>query len=85
MLTKGPDTRLIHVGHRLAVLGMIAGSKWWHVMSPGTWTAPQIGGAHNAGIVQGRALCRRVASTNGYAADFRPPDDAICPACREQM
>ena len=81
----GESTRLIRVGGRLAVLGLVGSGRWWHVMSPGTWTAPQIGGAGNAGIVQGRALCRAVAATNGYASDFRPSDESICPACREHL
>lgn len=93
IVKQGPgpgSTKLLRVGGRLAVLGVanVHGEpdlSQWHVMSPGTWSAPQIGGAHNAGIVVGRTVCGRHAQTNGYSADWRPPDGSLCPACRERL
>jgi hypothetical protein len=83
-------TKMLRVGGRLAVLGIanLNGEpdiSRWHVMQPGTWTAPQIGGAGNAGLTVGRTLCGRHAQTNGYAQDYRPPDGALCPACSERL
>lgn len=90
LLDKRTKTKLLRVGGRLAVLGIAnlhnePDLRFWHVMQPGTWNAPQIGGAHNAGIVIGKTLCGRRAQTNGYAADFQPADGALCPACQERM
>lgn len=88
-----PDVkeRLLHVGGRLAVLGMgsahgdVPDLRHWHIMRPGTWQAPQIGAPGNAGIVVGKTLCGLDAYTNGYAADFEPPTGSTCPACRERL
>jgi hypothetical protein len=84
-------TKLLRVGGRLAVLGIEAGpgdtvgdATRWHVMSPGTWSVPQLGGAGNAGLTVGRTLCGRHAFSNGYAADFKPLDGALCAACEER-
>jgi hypothetical protein len=84
--------RLIHIGGKLAVLGIAASEdaevpdmEHWHIMRPGTWSAPQIGAPGNAGIVVGRTVCGKHAYTNGYAADFHPPAGATCKACRAQM
>lgn len=90
IIRPGSGQKLLSVGGRLAVLGVanLNGEpdlSQWHVMSPGSWTAPQIGGAHNAGIVVGRTMCGRHAHTNGYSADFRPPDGSVCAACRERL
>lgn len=90
IIKPGAGDKLLSVGGRLAVLGVanLNGEpdlSRWHVMAPGTWSAPQIGGAHNAGIVVGRTICGRRAHTNGYAADFKPPDGALCPACAERQ
>ena len=86
-------TKLIRVGGRLAVLGVEdrpgAAMGWWHVCRPGTWNMPQ--GHSGASDQQGddltyaRSLCGRRVVSNGYAADWRPPDGSLCPACREQL
>lgn len=84
-------TKLLRVGRRLAVLGVacdrggqVRDTKRWHIMNPGTWNVPQLGGAGNAGLTVGRTLCGKDAYSNGYAADHRPPDGALCPACSER-
>lgn len=84
-------TKLLRVGGKLAVLGVEDGARamgWWHVARPGTYAAPQgLSGTEcqGADLVYGRALCGRTIVTNGYAADWRPPDGVLCPACREQL
>jgi hypothetical protein len=85
-------TNLIRTGGKLAVLGVEDGRKamgWWHVCKPGTWTAPQAlalhGGAEGADLTYARSLCGRVVVSNGYAADWRPPQGTLCPACAEQV
>jgi hypothetical protein len=84
-------TKLLRVGGRLAVLGVEDGRKamgWWHVARPGTWSPPA-GTAgtepEGAGLTYARSLCGRFVVTNGYAADWRPPDGTLCPACAEQL
>lgn len=84
-------TKLIRVGGKLAVLGVEDGPlsmTWWHVARPGSYAAPQgISGTECQGddLVYGKALCGRTIVTNGYAADFAPPDGLLCPGCREQL
>lgn len=84
-------TKLLRVGGKLAVLGVEDGLRsmgHWHVARPGTFGAPQgLSGTEcqGADLVYGRALCGRTIVTNGYAADWRPPDGLLCPACREQL
>jgi hypothetical protein len=84
-------TQLIKVGGRLAVLGVEDGPRAmgrWHVARPGSW-APPAGSSgtepDGAGLTYAKALCGRYVVTNGYAADWRPPDGLLCPACREQL
>ena len=76
--------KLLQVGRRLAVLGVDPDAPLgaWHVMRPGRFAVPQVG---DAGKTIGLAFCGRAAITNGYAADFAPEGQALCPACREQM
>jgi hypothetical protein len=38
-----------------------------------------------ANLVYGKALCGQTVVTNGYAADWRPPQGTLCPACAEQL
>ena len=84
-------TKLLRVGGKLAVLGVEDGRRamgWWHVAQPGTFGAPQgLSGTEcqGADLVYGKALCGRTIVTNGYAADWRPPDGVLCPGCREQL
>jgi len=84
-------TKLIRVGGKLAVLGVEDGLRAmgrWHVARPGTWSAPQgLSGTPCQGddLTYGKALCGRRIVTNGYAADWRPPDGLLCPACGEQL
>lgn len=84
-------TKLLRVGGRLAVLGVEDNARamgWWHVARPGSWSPPagssgiEPGGA---GLTYARALCGRFVVTNGYAADWRPPDGVLCPACAERL
>lgn len=81
-------TKLIRVGGKLAVLGVDPTSKaaatgWWHIASPGSWDAPQENTGHQ--LTYARSLCRRVIVSNGYASDFRPAGNVLCPACRERL
>lgn len=85
-------TNLIRVGGRLAVLGVEDNARamgWWHVCRPGTWSMPQgnSGGGDQEGadLTYARALCGRMVVSNGYAADWRPPQGDICPGCQEQL
>lgn len=85
-------TNLIRVGGKLAVLGVEEGrraSGWWHVLRPGTYSAPQGNswGPDQEGnnLTHGKALCGRVVVSNGYAVDWRPPPGTLCPACRDQI
>ena len=85
-------TKLLRVGGKLAVLGVEDGLRSmgaWHVARPGTWSAPQglSGQPDQQGddLTYAVALCQRRIVTNGYAADWRPPDGMLCPACREQL
>lgn len=75
--------KLIEVGRKLAVLGVdidnFAGP--WHIMKPGAFNVPQLG--ENKTI--GTTLCHRFAITNGYASDFAPQHQELCPACRERL
>jgi hypothetical protein len=76
--------KLIHVGGRLAVLGVDPDNPLgpWHIMRPGGFAVPQVG---DAGKTIGGTMCRRHAITNGYAADFTPQHQELCPACAEQL
>jgi hypothetical protein len=85
-------TQLIRIGGKLAVLGVEDGRRamgWWHVARPGTWSAPQglsgQSGQQGDDLTHAKALCGRTVVTNGYAADWRPPDGLLCPACRERL
>jgi len=84
-------TKLLRVGGKLAVLGVEDGLKsmgWWHVARPGTWDTPQgLSGTQCEGddLAYGKALCGKTIVTNGYAADWRPPDGVLCPACCERL
>src|SRR5580765_3000088 len=85
-------TKLLRVGGKLAVLGVEDGRRamgWWHVARPGTYGAPQGNSweadQEGANLVYGRSLCNRTIVTNGYAADWRPPDGALCPGCKERL
>lgn len=75
--------KLLRVGRRLAVLGVDIDRPTgpWHIVKPGSFT-PALGADHGKTI--GTSLCGRYAITNGYAADFTPPDGALCPACSER-
>jgi hypothetical protein len=84
--------QLIHVGGKLAVLGVEDGPRamgYWHVARPGSWSPPQdsMGGVgpEGVGLVYARALCHKFIVTNGYCADWRPPAGILCPACAEQI
>ena len=75
--------KLIQVGRKLAVLGVDI-DNWtgpWHIMAPGAFAVPQLGDNKTIGTT----LCRRHAITNGYAADFAPSHQELCPACRERL
>lgn len=76
--------KLIQVGGRLAVLGVDEANPLgpWHIMEPGRFAVPQVG---DAGKTIGTTLCRHHAITNGYAADFAPTHQELCPACRERL
>jgi hypothetical protein len=85
-------TQLIRVGGKLAVLGVEDGLRamgWWHVCRPGTWNTPQgLSGESDqlgADLTYATAMCGRPVVSNGYAADWRPPEGLLCPACREQL
>lgn len=85
-------TKLIRVGGKLAVLGVedrpLAAMDKWHVVRPGTHGIPQgLSGTACEGddLTYGKSMCGLRVVTNGYAADFRPPDGALCPACAEQL
>jgi hypothetical protein len=84
-------TKLLRVGGKLAVLGVEDGRRsmgWWHVCRPGTWDPPKGNSGtepEGAGLVYAKALCGRIVVSNGYAADWRPPDGVLCPGCREQL
>lgn len=76
--------KLIMVGRKLAVLGVDMDRPLgpWHVMSPGRHAIPQIG---DDGKTIGLTMCGRWAVTNGYAADFAPQGQELCPACAERI
>lgn len=85
-------TNLIRVGGKLAVLGVEADRRamgWWHVLRPGTYSAPQGNswGPDQEGnnLTYGKSLCGRTVVSNGYEADWRPPPGTLCPACAEQL
>lgn len=85
-------TNLIRVGGKLAVLGVEDDRRAmgrWHVLRPGSFAAPQGNSwepdQDGANLVYGRALCGRTVVSNGYAADWRPPQGTLCPACAEQL
>jgi hypothetical protein len=76
--------KLIMVGRKLAVLGVDQENplRPWHIMQPGRHAIPQVG---DAGKTIGTTLCGRWAITNGYAADFAPQGQELCPACSERV
>lgn len=85
-------TQLIRVGGKLAVLGVEDGVRSmgrWHVARPGSYAPPQGNSwgpdQQGSNLVYGKALCGKTIVTNGYAADWRPPDGVLCPGCREQL
>jgi hypothetical protein len=85
-------TNLIKVGGKLAVLGVEDSRRamgWWHVVRPGSHGTPQGNSwgpdQEGANLVYGTAMCGRTVVTNGYAADWRPPQGTLCPACAEQI
>lgn len=85
-------TNLIRTGGKIAVLGVEDDRRamgWWHVLRPGSFAAPQGNSwepdQDGANLVYGRALCGRTVVSNGYAADWRPPQGTLCPACAEQL
>lgn len=85
-------TNLIRVGGKLAVLGVEEGARaagWWHLVRPGTYSIPQgePGAPDQEGrnLTHGKALCGLTVVSNGYAADWRPPQGMLCPACAEQL
>ncbi len=75
--------KLIQVGFKLAVLGVDELNPLgpWHVVRPGSYSVPQIGGE----VTFGRSVCGRMVLTNGYAADHAPQGPGLCPACNEQL
>ena len=82
-------TRLHRVGLRLAVYGVVeTGTSvelaLWHVVSPGTYTVPQVAahaGFGEWGLSHAKALCGLPVVTNGHAADHTPPEVSLCPVC----
>ncbi len=82
-----PLTRLTKVGFKLAVLGVLDAAttaeqaRWWHIVRPGSYAAPDLA----TRMTYGKSVCGRRVVTNGYAADFTPPEKAYCPACKEQV
>lgn len=76
--------KLIQVGHKCAVLGVDPDDMMgaWHILTPGTFSVPTVGDGMKT---IGRALCHKYVITNGYAADFVPPGDSLCAACRERL
>lgn len=85
-------TNLIKVGGKLAVLGVEDGRRamgWWHVVRPGSYSAPQGNSwgpdQEGSNLTYGKALCGRTVVTNGYSSDFCPPKGSLCPACAEQL
>lgn len=80
--------KCLRYGMRLAILGVLDGAttneemRWWHVVRPGSYSMP---GLTDQGLTWGKSVCGRIIITNGYAADFAPPNGSLCPACAEQM
>lgn len=76
--------KLMHVGRKCAVLGVdpdnLQGA--WHIVNPGSARVPAIGD-HNKTV--GTSLCRKFVITNGYAADWVPKGNSLCPACSERL
>lgn len=79
------STKLLRTNGRIAVLGVLAtDARRWHICRPGiSLPILDIGGGD--GLRVGRSLCGQEIMTNGYAADFKPPDGALCPACAERQ
>jgi len=80
--------KLLEVGRRLAVLGCEEPSpdrpntlRWWHVVHPGSYSIPQVGDK----LTHGKSLCGKFVVSNGYAADWRPPEGELCPKCSERL
>ena len=76
--------KLLRQGLKLEVLGLAehGDKRFWHVARAGsvgsvdyTYASPQAGAT---------SLCGIFIITNGYAADFAPPDGALCPRCAER-
>ena len=80
-----PMGKLIQIGRKCAVLGVEAENPMggpWHILQPGTFAVPLLDDGNKT---IGRSLCRRQVVTNGYAADWVPAGDSLCPACRERI
>src|SRR4051812_10965983 len=55
-----------------------------HIVNPGSYTVPQVPNhpmAGESGLAHALALCGIPVVTNGYAADFTPPELELCPVC----
>lgn len=92
-----PVTRLRKVGGQLAVYGYREAPSpratkeqaekqlaRAHIVNPGTYTVPQVPNhpmAGESGLAHARSLCGLPIVTNGYAADFTPPELVLCPVC----
>jgi hypothetical protein len=92
-----PVTRLRKVGGRLAVYGYREAPSPGatpeqaekqlaraHIVNPGSYAVPQVPNhplAGESGLAHARSLCGIPIVTNGYAADFTPPDLELCPVC----
>lgn len=92
-----PVTRLRKVGGQLAVYGYREAPSpratkeqaekqlaRAHIVNPGTYTVPQVPNhpmAGESGLAHARSLCGLPIVTNGYAADFTPPELELCPVC----
>lgn len=77
--------KLLRTGGRLAVLGVVEHDpRLWHICRAGI-SLPILDSGGGDGLRVGRSLCDRDVVTNGYAADFKPPDGALCAACAERV
>lgn len=74
--------KLVREGMKLAVLGCIeTDPSVWHIMRPGRMGVIDLA----TKMCHGTTLCGRSAVSNGYAADWRPPEGSLCAACRERQ